>query len=319
LGPLTEYGYKKLTYYFIQPINLSIYKIYSVQIPGGMNMRGKYKSYLLPVVIVFFLALSAESLFIGSDTITQNASALKREFEENITVESNGFKVLDLSFSAGEELELIFFFEVEQGLPIDVWFVNYANYVRLVDGNEFLFFIDGSQQEVTKATKIVSVTQHDAYALVFANYNNDTVDVYLSYDITVYPEEEDKGDEIPLWKEYYVMLPLGLVIGLLVGFLVFRVIGGSKKSKPKKGKKKPSKSKKKVPSKPKKKVKTRAKKVSAVETEDVEPEEEVESEEEVTKETSEAKSEESTQFCGNCGSPVTTKFCPNCGEEAGKA
>jgi hypothetical protein len=363
-------------------------------------MRGKYKSYILTVVMLFFLTLSAESLFMGSDTIFQNASALTREFEENITVESEGFRVLDLSFSAGEELELIFYLEVEQGLPIDVWFVNYANYVRLVDGREFLFFIDGSQKNVTKATKIVTVTQHDAYALVFANYNDDTVDVYLNYDITVYPlssetppisgkvvdeqgdpiegaivqlknntgyivatfttlttgdfefrdipfgtynliiftdgyEENNEqsvnispgtptvdagnielnaisepSDETPLSEEPYIMFPLGLVIGIIVVFLVFLVIGTSKKGISKKGNKTPSKPAKKTPSKKVKKrisktaIATPSEKVTEKKTEETQPDTEKKA---------------PTQFCGSCGSPVDTKFCPNCGEEAGKA
>jgi hypothetical protein len=360
-----------------------------------MNMRGKHKSCILSIVMMFLLILSADSLFLDSSTLFQNASALTREFEENITVESNGSRVLDLSFSAGEELELIFYLEVEQGLPIDVWFVNYANYVRLVDGREFLFFIDGSQQEVTKATKIVTVTQHDAYALVFANYNDDTVDVYLTYDINVYPtaietppisgkvvdeqgdpiegaivqlkdsssyivatyttpntgdfefrdipfgfynliifadgyEENNKqsvnisqgtptadtgnielnaisepSEETPLSEEPYVMFPLGLVIGIIVVFIVLLVAGMSKKGKSKKGKKTSSKPAKKTPS---KKVKKRVSK-SALATPS----------EEVTEEAQPKVDEKaSTQFCGNCGSPVETPFCPYCGNEVEK-
>jgi hypothetical protein len=167
--------------------------------------------------------------------------------------------------------------------------------VRLVDGNEFLFFIDGSQKDVTKATKIVTVTQHDAYALVFANYNNVSVDVNLKYDVNIYPEESGE-----FWKEPYVMFPLGLIIGILVTFIVFRVRGG-----PKKGKKKPSKSKKKTPS---KKVKKRVSK-SAIET----PSEKVTEKEPEQAPATEEKA--SSQFCGNCGKSVETPFCPYCGKE----
>jgi hypothetical protein len=267
-----------------------------------MNMRGKNKFFMLPIVLLFLLILFVDAIFVDSHTFSQNASGVEREFEETITIEPDKIMVLDLSFSEGEEMEFIFYVEVEQELPIDVWFVNYANYVRLIDNRTFLFFIDGSQQDVTKATKIITMTQHDAYALVFANYNKVTVDVYLTYDINVYPEEKETKE---FWKEPYIMLPLGLIIGILVTFLIFRVAGGSKK-----GKKKSSKPKKKTPS---KKVKKRVSKgalatpsgtVNEEKTEEAKPE---------------AEEKTSTQFCGNCGKPVETAFCPYCGNEVGKA
>lgn len=270
-------------------------------------MRGKNKFSMLPIVMMFLLILFVDAIFVDSHTFSQNASGVEREYEETITIEPDKIMVLDLSFSEGEEMELIFYVEVEQELPIDVWFVNYANYVRLIDNRTFLFFIDGSQQDVTKATKIITVTQHDAYALVFANYNNVTVDVYLTYDINIYPEEEETKE---FWKEPYVMFPLGLIIGILITFLVFRVKGRSKKGKAKKGKRKPTQTKKEAPSKKVKKrvsksaIASPAEKMPVGEPEEAQPETEKKA---------------STQFCGNCGKAVETQFCPYCGKEVEKA
>jgi hypothetical protein len=290
-------------------------------------MGKKVNNYIIVIMVIFLLGLIADSLVTETNIFYQDAVAPGREFNENVTIPANDFGVLELQFQKGTELELIFSLEVKQeGKVIDVWFVNYANYVRLVDGNEFLFFIDGSAQEITKATKIVTVMQYDAYALVLANYNNVSVDVYLTYDINVYPQEEDtstngsdKGEEIPLWKEYYVMLPLGLVIGIIVGLLGSRIMGRSGNKEPKAGSKTPSKKAKKK--KPQKKVTPAAapekkKKVKKPEKKErvVEKKEEVEEpKEEKSVVTEKAPS---TKFCGSCGSPVTSKFCQSCGAEA---
>jgi hypothetical protein len=321
-----------------------------MQIWGGPNIRRELKSCMLVIVVIFLLTLVADTLLMGSTPFYQEASALPREFEQNITILANDMQALELVFGQGDELELIFSMGVQQDLPIDVWFVNYANYIRLVDGNEFLFFIDGSQQEIKTAQKVVTVTHHDSYALVFANYNNVTVDVYLTYDINIYPEEEpttdDKGEEIPLWKEPYVMLPLGLIIGILVGLFASRMLGRSKRGAPKAAAKAPSKkakAKKPKKAKPKAAEKTPAKKekikrikkkepvitkkVTAEEIEEVESGEVEEEEPEVVekapeKEAVEPKAVEkvpSTRFCGHCGKPVDTQFCPFCGKEVGKA
>lgn len=296
---------------------------------GGSNIRRELKSCVFVIVTIFLVTLVADSFLMHSNPFYQEASALPREFEQNITILANDMQALELVFGQGDELEFIFSLAVKQDLPIDVWFVNYANYVRLVDGNEFLFFIDGSQQEIKQAQKVVTITQYDSYALVFANYNNQSVEVYLTYDINIYPEEDttgDKGEEIPLWQEPYVMLPIGLIIGILVGLFAFRMIGRpkrgvskaaakapSKKAKAKKPKKKATPTavtapaKKKV-EKVKKKEPVLAKKTAAEEIEEVESGE-VEEKPKVVEKVP------STSFCGHCGKPVETKFCPFCGKE----
>jgi hypothetical protein len=297
-----------------------------MQIWGGSNIRREYKSCVFMVIVLFLLILLADSLLMKTNPLIPIASAPTREFEEDITIPSNEFYILELGFSEGDELELIFTLEVEQSLPIDVWFVNYANYVRLVDGNEFLYFIDGSGQEITQAQKVVSVTQHGPYNLVLANYNNVTVDVHLTYDINVYPEEET----VPLWKEPYVMLPLGLIIGIVVGVLAFRISHRSGKGAPKttakapKKKAKTRKVKKAKPiaamEKPKKKVNVpKAKKKVVEDTEEAPKEkgEELGAEEKEPKVAKATPAEKisSPNFCGHCGKPVETPFCPFCGKE----
>ena len=268
-----------------------------------MGRNGKNVLLMTVVLMCFFIII--DTLPLGEDVFSQKASAVPREFEENITVPSDQIVPLDLLFTQGEELELIFDMVVKEDLPVDIWFVDYANYVRLVDGNQFLYFIDGSGQELNKASKVVTVTLHGTYELVFANYNNVTIEVNLKYDINIYPEEEevtpddtDKEDETPLWQEFYVMLPLGLFIGLVIGFLVASAV-----RKPKKGKAKPEKDKPKK--KPKKK---RVKKKPPKETKSAEAEDKPETDEKAT----------SPAFCGHCGKPVETPFCPFCGKEVTK-
>ena len=112
-------------------------------------MGKKWKTYISIILLVFLLSLVIDSLLVDSYIFYRNASAPDREFQENITIPTNELQVLNLVFTEGDELELIFTIQVEQELPIDVWFVDSVNYVRLVDGNEFVYFIDGSDQEVT--------------------------------------------------------------------------------------------------------------------------------------------------------------------------
>ena len=162
-----------------------------------------------------------------------------------------------------------------------------------------------------------------SYSLVLANYNNQSVDVYLTYDINIYPLEEDttsedKGEEIPLWKEPYVMLPLGLVIGILVALLGTRILGRSGKKAPKAVAKS---SFKKAKVKKLKKNKPRAiKKTPSMKDKDSK----AKKEETVVPKKTQVKEVEgprivekapSPRFCGYYGKPVTTPYCKHCGRE----
>lgn len=154
-------------------------------------MERKGKNVLLMALVIFCLLMIIDTLPLGEDMFSQKACAVPREFEENITVHPNQIVPLELPFTQGDELELIYDMKVKEDLPVDIWFVDYANYVRLVDGHDFLFFIDGSGQELNKAQKVVTITLKGTYELVFANYNNVTVEVNLKYDINIYPEDEE--------------------------------------------------------------------------------------------------------------------------------
>lgn len=302
-------------------------------------MGRQLKTIMILISLFLLLTLVADSLFVEQNLLIQNACAPNREHSENITIPANDIASLNLAFNTGDELELIFGLTVKQDLPISVWFVNYANYVRLVDGNEFLFYIDGSKENIKTASMIVSVTQKGSYVLVLTNNNNETVDVFLNYDVNTYPEEADtsssgseKGTSIPLWKEFYIMLPLGLVIGILAGFLISRKISRTKKSTSKPGNKVTSKKndiKKRKKKTPKKKPEVKkVKKKKPVVNNKTEPEDlkELDSEEGQTDtstvapsnhvEEPKAKKEGTApQFCGNCGKLAKTKFCPYCGKE----
>jgi hypothetical protein len=274
-------------------------------------MRGDPKSNLLVIVVILLLILVADPLLRSPTPFYETASAYTREYEWDITIPADDFQALELSFRKGDELEFIFSLDVKEDLPIDIWFVNYANYVRMVDGHDFLFYIDGSGQDIKQVQKVVTVTQHDSYRLVLANYNNESVNVYLTYDINIYPQEET-----PLWKEPFVILPLGLLIGILVGFFAFRMVERLKKGTPKTVAKTPLKE---AKAKKVKKAKAEATKV----TKTPKPEKE---EPKVMKKEPSKKTVEPTvvgkalipSFCGNCGKPVQTRFCPYCGKEVQK-
>ncbi len=281
-------------------------------------MGKKLNNYIFVVMIVFLLSLVADSFLTDPNIFYQDASAPTREFEENITIlpydptnPGNNRAFFELGFSQEDELEFIFTLKVKENLPIDFWFVNYANLVRLVDERPFLFFIDGSDQNVTQASKVISLTVYDVYTLVFVNNNNVSVEVNINYDVNVYPPEEEKEEETstPLWKEYYVMLPLGLIIGIIAGLLISRVFKKSKQEGPEKDSKSP-----------KKKEKGKPRKADKGEKEPEEPPKREKRKRRVKKEEPiQVPEKVLPKFCGHCGKPVTTPFCPHCGKEAGKA
>lgn len=93
-------------------------------------------------------------------------------FEENITISPDAIRAIDLNLQEGEKFEVVFTLKVKEGLPIDVWFVNQDHYLLLVNGAQFLFYIDGSEQEVAYTKKIVEVTENDIYKLVVINIYN---------------------------------------------------------------------------------------------------------------------------------------------------
>jgi hypothetical protein len=265
------------------------------------------------IVIIIFLT---SYISHGPSPLYWEATAGNREFDieafdENISIAPFTLESIDIAFQEGCEFEVIFTLQVKENLPIDVWFMNEDNYLLLTSNAQFLFYIDGSEEQVTYTKNIVSLTEHDLYKLVMANYNNQTVVVNVVYEIRTYYDElgeNSSDDSVMLFYSLFIIVVL-LVIFLIVFILKNRRYklmlykindkAASKKSKTRKPKKKRKKHKTKK-SKPKSSEKTSSRKSEVLESE--EPE---------TKETQDV----SRSYCGHCGKPVSTPYCIHCGRK----
>lgn len=286
-------------------------------------MREFSKSYKFVIAFIFILNLLACPLLMSSTPFLQEASAHTRGFEvdifeENLTIQPNDLGTIDLNLQEGKKIEVVFTLQVKEVLPVDVWFLNEDHYLLLVNGAQFLFFIDGSEQEVTYTRKIVTLTEHDVYKLVIANYNNQTVEANIDYEIrTYYADSED----LPFFL--YPLLLAVIILVVLVIVLLFKarnykqiISNISKKPSVKKGKRrKPKKAKPKVSKKATlKKVETNRPKYLEPKATAKKPSEKPEG---VVSKQAEPKVLENvtSKFCGFCGKPVTTPFCTNCGRK----
>lgn len=152
--------------------------------------------------LVLLITLLAGLLPLGPTPFLLGVTAEHREFEvdkfaENITIAPNAFQSIDFNLQEGEEFEVIFTLQVKEELPIDIWFVNQDHYILLTSGSQFLFFIDGSEQEITYTRKIVTLTEHDLYKLVLTNYySNQTVQVGVICEIRTFLADSD-ADSLP--------------------------------------------------------------------------------------------------------------------------
>ena len=117
---------------------------------------------LLIIIIILtsslFLQASAEQKVFDSE-----------EFIENVTLSAYNYKAIDFNFQEGKSLEVVIKVKVIQELPIDIWFVNKDNYLLLTNGAQFLYFIDGTDQQVSYAKKVITLKEHDNYKLVLTN------------------------------------------------------------------------------------------------------------------------------------------------------
>ena len=240
---------------------------------------------------------------LGSNQFLVTVIAAHREFEvekydENITILPNALQTIDFDLQEGEEFEIIFTLQVKEALPVDAWFVNEDHYTLLRNGAQFLYFLDGSEQEVTYVKKIVTLTEHDLYKLVITNYhNNQTVEVNAIYEIRTFYTDTDSISPLVLTLSFLV-----IILAILLLILYTKVRGYkqkldkvskftlSKKQKPRKSKK----------HEPKEKKKASSKKPETHKSSETEPE--------ITEKTPPA-------FCGYCGTPVTTPFCTSCGRK----
>ena len=192
--------------------------------------------------------------------------------------------------------------------------MNEDHYLLLVNGAQFLFYIDGSEQEVTYTRKIVTLTEHDNYKMVIANYNNQTVEANIIYEIRTY-FAETSSEDLPI--VFYPLLLAIVILVVLVIVLLFKtrnykqtISKISEKAPIKKNKKhKPKKTKPKVTEKATlKKVEAQRPKYVVPKATANEPHEKAEA---VVSDQAKPKASEkiTPKFCGHCGKPVTTPFC----------
>jgi len=260
--------------------------------------------YKLYPIIIFILITTLFGLYQFQTMVTADHKEFEVEnYDENITLSPNALEAIDMDIQEGEKIEVIFTLVVKEELPVDVWFVNDDHYTLLSNGAQFLYFIDGSEQEVTYTRKIVTITEHDLYKLVITNYyNNQTVEVNVIYEIrTFYTESDDTSSE----NISSLVLPLSILVIVLVILLLILLVKarGYKKTLERASRKAPTKKQKLRISKKhtsKGKQKASSKKPEAHGSNETEPE--------ITEKVSPG-------FCGHCGTSITTPYCTNCGRK----
>jgi hypothetical protein len=294
---------------------------------GGDNMKNPNISIVL--CCIFLTSLMFSQIPIELNPFLIRASAENKEFDaeifnENISIPSENFKTAIFNLKEGEEFEIIYTLQVKENLPINIWFVNEDNYLLLMSDVNFLYFIDGSDQEVSYTKKIVSLKEVGIYKLVMINSNNQTVNVNLISEIRTFSSDSGETSSEDLSFFFY---PLVIAVIILVALLAVLLFKGhmnkkdmkkitNKSSSKKKGKKhKPKKSKDKVPDdksgerKKTHKVKKAEPKISDEETSKV-------LKNIVPKDNEPVVSEKvSSRFCGDCGEAVNTTYCKNCGRK----
>jgi hypothetical protein len=239
-----------------------------------MMKRVRYRGGFM-LSLFLLITLLVQCFPLGSEPLIGSVDAQEKEFEytrvdDNITIPVGNFASLNLDLREPKEYEIIFTVQVKEGLPIDIWFVNEDNYMLLTSDVYFLYYVDGTSQEVSYTRNIVTIDEPDIYYLVLTNYyNNQSVDVNLIYETRTYLEqtgETTSEDNVPF------LISLIIVIAILIILLIVLLIKNRqyKKAAAKASKKLPSKKKmkqkKRKPKKAKKKVseKTESKKEDAL-------------------------------------------------------
>jgi hypothetical protein len=270
----------------------------------------KKKDFVAILCSVIFVFLLVSHIPLETNSFLMEISAENRNFEVekfnvNISISASTIKTIDLNLVEGDNFEVVYTLQVKENLPIDVWLVNEDNYLLLISDVNFLYFIDGSDQEVTYTKKIVTFKEEGLYKLVMANlYNNQTITVNAVYEIRTF----NSGSEITTSEDLsFLIYPLIIVVVVLAILSAILFIKNRKlKHIAPKTSSKPD---------PKKKTKKRKpKKVKPKITEN--PISKAKSKEPELKEKEPKETEKTPSvFCGNCGKPVTTLFCKNCGKK----
>lgn len=275
-----------------------------------MKRNEYYWGQRLCLILIFILLMCSLSI----QSAAEHRDFDFEKFQDTLFIPGTSLKTVDLNFQEGEELEFIYSLEVKEGLPIDVWFVNDENYNKFVGGGEFAYFIDGSEQNVIVDTKIVGIKEYNSYKLILANYNNQTVEIDMIYEIRIYEaESSDDSTEDPLSSNLtYILI---VVIIILSAFLIILIIKNRRLEnieteitekaafKKSKGRSKPKQKTKSMVStkvaskKPKNRKSSSPKKHST------------------QKNQKKNHLDKDFGFCGDCGKPVETQYCKYCGHE----
>ena len=103
--------------------------------------------------------------------------------------------------------------------------INGANYYKFVAGGEFLFFIDGSQENVIITTNIVRVNEYNQYKLIMGNYNNQTVEVNIMYEVRIYGTiSEENSSEISILSNLdYILIIIIIILTPIVIFFFITI------------------------------------------------------------------------------------------------
>jgi hypothetical protein len=276
--------------------------------------------YFTPLIIFLFIIFYIGSPFFSFEGTAEYKEFEIREFQDSKTIPPNKMVVLDIDFQKGNEIEVVFSVKERNNLPVDIWFVNEDNYLLLSGGAQFLFYIDGSQQQVSYTRKIVTLTEYDLYKLVITNYyNNQSVDVDLTYEIrtpsiesteTSSLSSKDSKDTFSFDSVMfrYILLTVIIILAVLVIVLGFKARSNKNfqvkvfNKTQKIHSSKPNKNKGKSPKKEisEKEKTNKKKKIQEKSSKREEPE--------MVKDISKLNS-----FCGHCGELVNTPFCRNCG------
>jgi hypothetical protein len=274
----------------------------------GVYIKRNNVIAVLCFILIISLVISPtpfKSIQIVLKTSAENKEFKMEKFNENLTLPYGGVKTIDINLENGTDFEIIYTIQVKEGLPIDLWLVNEDNYLLLISDVNFLYYIDGSDQEVSYTKKIVSLKEEGLYKLVMANiYNNQTVTANVIYDIRNFQANSDKtpSDDISIF--WYPMIIAIIILAVLSTILLVKV----RKLK----QEKEEVSKKALPKKRPKKRKTKKPKPK-IEKETI-PEERPKNvipKEKFPKITEDV----NLGFCGYCGESVSTPFCKNCGKK----
>jgi hypothetical protein len=266
---------------------------------------------------------------LESNPLSMGVNAENREFEaevfnENISIPSGNYKTANFNLQDGEEFEIIYSLQVKESIPINIWLVNEDNYLLLMSDVNFLYFIDGSDQEITYTKKIVSFNEEGIYKLVMINPNNQTVNVNMISEIRTFSSNSAETPSEDLSSFFYPLLIAVIILGVLVAILLIkghknkknmRKITNKTSSKKKSKKRKPKKSKADISEgEPEERMKTQ--KVKKTKPKVSEEESPKVLKNVVPKDNEPEVSEKvSPSFCGDCGTPVSTPFCKNCGRK----